>query len=587
MTQPITRRSFLCTLGLAVPFLVVAPSALGQVSGRARRWFRFSRAIPSETVFGLSVASGDPSPSGVVLWTRINPRTWRSDRPLAFEVAADPDFRVPVVRGLVEAERITAATDFTVRIDLDGQLPSGRVHYYRFIYRGVASRTGRCRTLPLPGSPVERVKLAVLTCQDFANGYYGALARVAGDEDIDFVVHLGDFIYEGAADPARQALPYPDRFLALPSGQAVAVDLDDFRYIYQRYRSDRFFQEAMERHTWMIIWDDHETANDTYWDYARDTLGAPDHPFTRATPDGGDPDRLRRLKRDAMQAWAEYVPARLAINEAALHPHGYYAIYRSFVFGDLLQLFMLDERTYRTPHPCGEGGFGERQLAPDCPGRTDPAGTMLGAAQADWLIDGLTHSPAIWKALGNQVLFAELAVGDPETGRTYLSVDAWDGFEAERRRVADAVHAAGVRDLVWLTGDLHSYIASYVKRDYRDRANDDPDNVIGVEFMTPAVTSSNLVEIARGPASGGAEAAGLAGMPERFLFEPVVRAANPHIQFFNSQDWGYATVEFNRWYCEYTAYAVDKSVNRRDAARRTLKRLRVPRGWPRLLDVSV
>ena len=590
MTRPINRRTFLQRLGvgMATPYLLLASDSWGRSdAGADRRWFRFLPRAAPELVFGFSVASGDPTPSGVMLWTRINPRAWRADRPLAFEVATDSAFRGVVARGLVQPSDFGPETDFTVRVDLDGRLQPNRYYYYRFIYRSVASRTGRCRTLPPPGAALDRVRFGVVTCQDFANGYYGAFDHLARDPNIDYVLHLGDFIYEGAADPSRQTLPYPDRFLVLPSGQPVAVDLADYRYLYQRYRSDRFHQQVMEQHTWIVIWDDHETANDTYWDYDRDTLGAPDHPFTTDPANGNDPARLRRLKRDAMQAWAEYVPARLVRNESATHPHDYYTMFRSFVFGDLVHLFMLDERTYRTPHPCGEGGFGERQVTTGCPARTDEAGSMLGDTQAAWLVDGITRSSAMWKVLGNQVLFSELAIGNPESGRYFLSLDSWDGYEAERRWMLQQFKAAGVGNLVWLTGDLHTYLASYVKLDYRITDHGDPENTLGVEFMTPAVTSSNFAEIAAGlVASADPRKEAIRQTPPSYLLEPAVRAANPHIQFFNSQDWGYSTVEFNRWYCEYTAYNVDKTVNRPDAPRSVLRRLRVPRGWVRMLDVA-
>jgi alkaline phosphatase D len=580
----LTRRDFLRigAVGVLTPYLLFRGGELVGAQTNLEQWFVFDEARNAADVFGLSVASGDPSASGVILWTRVNAEVWSAQQKLAFQVADDENFQNVVVQGVVDAADFSAARDFTVKIDLDGRLAANRQYFYRFIYNRTASRAGRCRTLPAANQSINVVKFGVLTCQDFTNGYYGALQHLA-DEDVDFVIHLGDFVYESAGDPRFQSLPYADRTMILPSGGIVALGLEDFRFIYRRYRSDAFLQRAMERHTWIMIWDDHETCNDCYWDYARDTLGAPDHPFTKDAQYGNNPALLKQLKLEAQRAWLEYVPARVQVNEAATHPHDYYKIYRQFRFGNLLELFMTDERTYRSPHPCGEdaadGGYGARYVSPGCPAQQDATRTMLGAAQRDWLTGGVKNSRATWKVWGNQVFTAPLKIGG-----AYFNLDAWDGYEAERRAIMRRFAQDFVKNLVVLTGDLHTYMASYLKVDYAIPQNSDVllpqtglpnvflNNLVGVEFMTPGVTSANLREILQGV------------YPPQTLSETTVRANNPHIRFFNSDSSGYSVVGFTPTECTYTAYAVDKSQNSASAAKSVMKRLRVPVNRVEILD---
>ncbi|MBL4866114.1 MAG: alkaline phosphatase D family protein [Pseudomonadales bacterium] len=320
----------------------------------------------SERVFPQSISSGDPTPSGVMLWTRVDPGITNPNLELYFQVAFDKNFERLVLEGKLptsgtETENdpvpfgLLEELDYTVRIDLDGLLRSDRFYYYRFIYDGTASRTGRCRTAPAEDATVESLKFGLLSCQDFTNGYYGALKLVADDDSLDYVIHLGDFIYETVGDPSFQALPFEDRQIILPSSGIHAMDLEDYRHLYRTYRSDVNLQAAMERHTWIMAPDDHETANDCYWDYLNETLGAPDHPYTTDPQfENSKIALLNKLKLDSQEAWLEYVPARVTINRDSTNPHEFLTVYRRLVFGDLLELLMLDTRSYRTGHPCGE-----------------------------------------------------------------------------------------------------------------------------------------------------------------------------------------------------------------------------------------
>jgi alkaline phosphatase D len=575
-----TRRQFLAAAGwsLLTPFVVRGDRL------RSTRTASAKAARSTADVFSLSVASGDPSPTGVVLWTRIAPAHYSPQESLTFEVANDVQFQKLVLTADVAPEDFGPDRDHTVHLDLDGWLQSGRTYYYRFSYRQVVSRIGRCRTLPRPDARPASLRLGVVTCQDYTNGYYGAFAHLAL-EDVDFIVHLGDQIYESVGDPAFQFLPYPDRQVVLPRGQSAAIDLADFRHLYRQYRSDPLFQQCLENHTLIAIWDDHETANDCYWDYDRNTLGAPSHPITTQHPDGGDPAALRQLKLDAQRAWAEFIPARVTFDPAASHPFAALSIYRSFQFGQLAELFCTDERTYRSPHPCGED---QRTLTFGCDQQTDPEQSMLGPTQRDWFTAGVTGSAALWKVWANEVFLGPLKLGPNENRQLFLNLDAWDGYSGERSAILQQFAEHGMRNLVALTGDLHCYMAAYLKTDYNRRSNLPGRNLVGVEFMTPAVTSSTLIDFllaALEPADRVALQTAEARQPSRFYFENLAKATNPHIHFFNGQAWGYSIVEFTPRDCTYSAYSVDTSVNSATAAKRLIRQIRVPVNQVRMIDI--
>jgi alkaline phosphatase D len=582
--NPLDRRRFLAWasragLGAATPWLVGCDSAgRGQGGGPTMpgemgatppamvgpRGSAVPCAVEPDDgrIFDLSVASADPSATGVILWTHLRPDSVVEGQPLLFQVARDPQFASLVLEGQV-AGAIGPDTDHTARLDLDGHLSAGGIYHYRFVYGCKASPTGRCRTLPAPG--VRALKLALITCQDFTNGYYEVFRHLAAD-DVDFVLHLGDFIYESAGDPRFQKLPFADRKLILPSQAEVAMNLGDYRHLYRTYRGDPNLRRALERHTFIFIPDDHETANDCYWDYGRDTLGAPDHPLE------DDAAAMRQLKLDSQRAWTEYVPARVVIEAGASHPHRFLRSYREFAFGDLFRYLALDTRTYRMPHPCGEGDVFQRYLPIGCKALDDAGRSILGADQRAWLVDRLAAPGALWRVLGNQTFFGTLKVA----GGVPINVDAWDGFEDERRWLMNEVKRRGVENLVIVTGDLHSYIASTVKVDYSKPADDD--NLVGVEFMTPSVTSAALFDLLLKGLGSSPLAAGLS--------EGAVRLENPHVKFFDSGRHGYSTIEIGRDACEWIAYAVDKD-RPADTTRKAIARFRKSLESPQLVELAV
>ncbi|WP_435317755.1 alkaline phosphatase D family protein [Haloarchaeobius sp. TZWSO28] len=538
--------------------------------------FEFDPDADADETFPQSIASGGPTSEGVILWTRIDPDVFDHDLPLAVEVADDEAFTEVVHRGIIDDSAAIEAHDYTVKVDLDGVLDSFSEYFYRFVYGTTASRVGRCRTLPAPDESPEELSLAVLTCQNYLNGYYPAYHYIA-QEDIDFIVHVGDFIYESADGhfKSRFAPEYPGREKDFPSGYSLVESLEDYRYLYRVYKSDGYLQEALEQHTIIPAWDDHEIANDVHWDYETDAPAA-DHPR------GDDPEFMTRLAADAMHAWWEYMPARIEYDHGADRLQDRFRLWRRFDFGDLVSLVMTDERLFRTEErdlllPT------ERATAPE---REPPDRTMLGPAQMEWFLEQVeeTQEHSTWTLWSDEVLTLPFKVGaGPAT--LYPVQGGWDGYRRERQYLMNALAARDVENFVTITGDMHCYIAGYQQTEYRDALDHklvgpvDEDKRVGVEFMTPALTSLNVAEavgLTEGP---------LAKPTERIL-RKAVTLQNPHIEFFDSHHWGYSVVTFTEDDCTYVGYSVDKSVDSPDAPRELITAQRVPEGKTQLEDVT-
>ncbi len=297
----VSRRDFL-RYSLSTGVVLWAGSSLtgpGVSEAEAQGLFTVKEVRPS--IFPQSVASGDPQPDGIVLWTRI--RSLGAGTTVAYEIARDATFKNPVLRGKAETG---AKRDNTVKVQISDrpELRPFETYYYRFIYNGYASLTGRFKTLPAPNSSPDRVRFGYISCQDYTNGFYNALAYLA-EENVDFIVHLGDYIYETVDESSFQGAQV--RTIELPnSGTAGEADtLTDYRFLYKKYRSDKNLQRVHENFACITIWDDHEFANDCYRANAPDAAG-------RAPEENGqgeivpNPDKRRRA--DANRAWVEYMP---------------------------------------------------------------------------------------------------------------------------------------------------------------------------------------------------------------------------------------------------------------------------------------
>lgn len=412
-------------------------------------------------LFSLGVASGDPEPDSVILWTRLAPQPMEPDggmpaTPVSvrWEVAEDEAFSRVVRSGLVRAE---ARWGHSVHVDARGLRP-GRAYFYRFIAGGEVSPIGRTRTAPARGAPVDRLRLCFASCQKYEAGFYAAWRHVVA-EDPDLILFLGDYIYEGAPsikDAVRlHRNPEP-------------MDLAAYRVRYATYKLDPLLQAAHHAAPWALTWDDHEVAND----------------YAGALEQGnGDPAAFLRRRAAAYQAYYEHLPLR------ARPPHGPdMRLYRTLDWGNLAQLQIVDDRQYRGPHACQPPGLVEahkpyRSKIDACADLYTPYRTMLGAAQEKWLDETLAKTGAQWNLLTQQTLMRQ-TVQHYEHGKAEYSADNWSGYPAARDRIFRRWVEAGTSNPLALGGDIHAFAAADI------RNPDHPDGApIASEFVGGSITS--------------------------------------------------------------------------------------------------
>ncbi len=482
------RRRFLTVTGAAaaLAFSVNLPAA-GAASAA-----ELDAAKISEDPFTLGVASGDPLPDSVLLWTRLAPKPYQADSGLPaqrisvqWEVARDERFRRVVRRGTA-----TAHPEFhhTVHVEV-GHLDAGREYYYRFRAGRFVSETGRTRTAPAQGSRTSALTLAAVSCQAYHDGYYTAYRHLAQD-DVDVVFHLGDYLYEYAVSAVGGHRNYTD--VTLPDFfNKETVTLEDYRLRYALYKTDPDLRAAHAAHPFVVTWDDHETENN----YAGDT------------PENSVPPEEFLLRRAAAyRAYWENQPLR-----SPQRPDGSdMQLYRRLHWGRLAQFDILDTRQYRSDQAYGDGW---QYSGPES---EDPSRTMTGATQERWLLNGWRKSRAVWNVVPQQVTFSERRNA---TGDTYkLSMDSWDGYPASRERILAGADAAGIENLMVLTGDVHVHYAFDIKRDFADRAS----RTVGTEIVTTSISS------------------GRDGSDKPANWDTYM-TANPHMKFYNGRR-GYVTV---------------------------------------------
>jgi alkaline phosphatase D len=456
--RPLSRRLFLAGAG-----------ATGIAVATGWRTSAAASPLPDE-LFTLGVASGDPLPDGVILWTRLAPQPVSGGGmpnravPVHWQVGTDDSFR-HIVRQDTQVARPALA--HSVHVDVRGLEP-GREYFYRFKAGQALSAVGRTKTAPAHGAALSRFRLAVANCQDMQNGYWPAYVGLA-DEDLDLVLHLGDYIYE--YDP-RAAAP-ADRRHHTPEtpGLDQLRTLADYRNRHAQYKRDPALQTAHAAAPWLATWDDHETENN----YANLIDEIDDTGARRQTP-----AEFAAQRAAAYQAYYEHMPIRAHFTAGSPDLQ----IYRRYGFGDLVEFNVLDTRQYRTDQQCGAPD----DLGPAACGALDPNGTMTGATQEQWLFDGLATAQSRWNVLAQQTILAQTRFVNPfgEVPAQLANLDQWDGYIAARRRLLSFLAQAQPSNPVVLTGDIHSSWVSDIKADF-----DNPGSAtIASEFVSPSISSN-------------------------------------------------------------------------------------------------
>ncbi|WP_205752627.1 alkaline phosphatase D family protein [Cryptosporangium phraense] len=477
---------------------------------------RSAHAAPLKSdPFALGVASGDPLPDAVVLWTRLvnDPLNAGSlpGKPIEvqWQVATDERFTHVVRRGTAAARPGLA---HSVHVDVRGLRP-GSQYFYRFRAAGHLSPAGRTRTAPAGSARVDRLRIGVVNCQDFQNGYWPAYDGLAAEE-LDVVLHLGDYIYE--YDPKSV---YPDRQHTLP--QTAGLDqlrtLADYRARHALYKTDPALRAAHAAFPWILTPDDHEVENN----YA----GLIDEIDDLNTPKYQSPSVFAAQRAAAYQAYYEHLPLRRPVRPGSPD----YRLYRRFDFGRLARINVLDTRQYRTDQPPGTAS----DFGPIASGLGNTAGTLTGAAQEQWLKGGLSGSSARWNVIAQQVMMSQIRFPnflDPAHPLPPIAnLDQWDGYDPARTRLLRFLASHRVANPVVLAGDIHSSWFSDLRID-RDDLTSAP---VAVEFTATSVSSDF-------PAA----------------FDAPLKTANPtlnpHVRYFDGSRRGYLRFDVTpeRWLAE-------------------------------------
>lgn len=523
---PVSRRAVVAT-GTAAAGLAGAGLGLGSAGATP------AASTTTHRVFQHGVASGDPLPDRVVLWTRVTPTASATpgsgtgpQTRVVWEVATDRRFRRIVRHGQVVT---SAARDHTVKFDADGLKPA-TWYFYRFRSGGQTSRVGRTRTAPAPNAALSALRLGFTSCANWQAGYFSVYRGLAARDDLQLIVHLGDYFYEYGPGEYGYGRGEEDIRVHVPDHEVL--DLADYRQRHAQYKTDPDLADLHAKYPWIITWDDHEVA-DNQW-----SGGAVNH-------DPALEGSWARRRARAHRAYDEWMPVRM--NGTAALGDGD-RLYRRFRFGQLAEISMLDLRSYRS-----------QQV--DFPGATnpgavdDPDRTITGAAQMSWLKTSLSNTAVQWKIIGNPVMIAPVDFGTlpkdissaihdatgvlPTDGLPY-NTDQWDGYTADRATVFSHLADHQTRDVVFITGDIHSGWAADLPAD--TSLYPAVGDSLAVEFVGASVTSNNLKDIT--------------GSPPRttsIVVETAIKAANRHIKYLDFDSHGFCILDITpaRTQCDW------------------------------------
>jgi alkaline phosphatase D len=471
--------------------------------------FTAHAADSAAPVFLHGVASGDPLPDGVLLWTRVTPTPDAlpgsgagPDVAVGWEIAEDAGFSAVVAHGTTGTG---ADSDHTVKVDVRGLRPATD-YFFRFTAGGTRSPVGRTRTAPADGAAADNIRFGVVSCANWEVGWFSTYRHLAARTDLDAVLHLGDYIYEYAAD----AYPAQGKSVRQHSPAHEITTLADYRTRHGNYKTDADLRAMHAAHPVIAIWDDHEFANDAW------SGGAENH-----TP-GTEGEWAQRVAA-AKQAYFEWMPVRPSIAGTT---------YRRLRFGKLADLHLLDLRSFRSQQATiGSGGV------------DDPDRTITGRAQLDWLKSGLAASDSSWRLVGTSVMISPITLGSlpaellapladmlglPEEGLA-LNVDQWDGYTDDRRELLTHLKDRGISNTVFLTGDIHTAWAN----DVPTKAGTYPlSPSAATEFVVTSVTSDNLDDIL-----------GVAPQTVSLVAAGLLQAANRHVKWVDLDSHGYGVLD--------------------------------------------
>ncbi|HVZ48598.1 MAG TPA: alkaline phosphatase D family protein [Gemmatimonadaceae bacterium] len=443
-------------------------------------WRVTSRPVLADNPFTLGVASGDPTPTGAVLWTRLAPKPYEPDAgtmgqriTVNWEVAEDEQFGKVVKRG-----RATAAPELgnSIHVDVDGLEPD-HWYFYRFTLQNGSSPVGRLRTTP--ALTAERpLRFAFVSCQHFEQGYYTAYEHLAREPQLDLVAHLGDYIYEYGPTEGRPRI----------FSTTEAITLEQYRWRYSQTKMDANLQAAHLVAPWLVTWDDHEVDNNYAGLVGQDVMESE--------------EQMHARRAAAYQAWWEHQPVRVPRAKS----WGDLNIIRTMDWGTLAKFHVVDTRQYRSDQACDDG-----DKDTPCGAWADPARTMMGPAQEQWLDAGLGASRARWQVLANQV---QVAPFDHKNGAgENYSMDQWGGYPAALKRLMTTIANRAPNRTVIVTGDIHSNWVNELRTDYK-RGDA---KTIGAEFVGTSISS------------GGD------GFDEFRTWNDASRAENPHVKWHNAR----------------------------------------------------
>lgn len=472
------KRLFLGILMIVTPFFLWSQS--GQIRSGAR-----SSLAP----FYHGVASGDPLHDAVIIWTRLT--TTDSLAQVHWRIALDTGMTQVVDSGHVWT---TPAVDHTVKVDVQGLQPN-QFYYYEFEYQTNYSVIGRTKTAPL--GDVDSLRFAVVSCASYAHGYFNAYDRIRERNDVSAVLHLGDYYYEYGDSQYGSDRNYQ------PSTEILR--LNDYRMRLSHYRLDASLMRLHQQYPFICVWDDHETANNSWFG------GADNH-------DNGEGNWFNR-KAEAIKAYYEWMPVRMP--DPAVDTQ---RIYRKFRYGDLIELHMLDTRL--------QGREEQGWANANAQGRT-----ILGRDQFDWLCHNMDTSTAQWQVIGQQVMMAPFDVNPLPWGQQYGNSDQWDGYATERFSLYDSIFANNVQNMVVLTGDIHTSWANDLPTATYDASTGA--GSAGVEFVVTSVTSPGLPQ---------AQSVGV----------PLLQQLNDHMKYIDLSEKGYYVLDVNKTRAQADWYYVDR-----------------------------